>query len=48
MEAGNLTDAQQLAVDKAIFDSVKLLHIVYHHPACFGHKVLDESTGGYG
>ena len=46
--SGSLTEAQQLVVNEANLDSVKLLHIVDDDPACFGSTVLDESILAYG
>ncbi len=46
--SGSLTEAQQLVVNEANLDSVKLLHIVGDAPACFGKTVLDESICAYG
>ena len=38
LEAGSLTEAKQLVVEKAVLDSFKLLHICDDQPACLATK----------
>jgi hypothetical protein len=44
LETGSLTKSKELAVDKTIFDSVKLLDVINYDPACFGHE--DKEVSG--